>query len=94
MKLKMFTVFDTKVGAYMQPFYARSTNDAIRSFTQAANDSSHQFGKWAEDFCLFEIGAFDDQTCGFELKDTPVSLGKAIEFIRRDSDPAQLKMVQ
>lgn len=91
---KMFSVFDSKVGAYMQPFFARSTNEAIRSFTQAANDSGHQFCKWAEDFVLFEIGAWNDDKCQFVLKDAPVSLGVALEFIKRDSDPSQMSLVK
>lgn len=94
MKLKVFSVFDSKVGAYLTPFFSRSTGEAIRAFTQAANDSQTQFCKFAEDFTLFEIGEWDDQNSKFELLASHVSLGKAIEFIHRDVHPAQLSLVK
>lgn len=36
------------------------------------------------------MAAWDDQKCQFVLKETPVSLGVAIEFLRRNVDPAQM----
>lgn len=80
MKLKVFTVYDSKVGAHLQPFYARSTGEAIRSFSQAVMDTNTQFNKYPADFTLFEVGSWDDQSCVFDLNQTPVSLGLAIEF--------------
>lgn len=94
MILKMFSVYDSKVGAYLSPVFARSTGEMLRSFEAAVNDSGHQFCKHAEDFTLFEIGDWDDQKCMFVLKETPVSLGVAIEFLKRDIDPAQLSLVK
>lgn len=94
MILKIFSVYDCKVGAYMTPIFARSTGEAIRSFTEAANDSGSQFCKYAEDFTLFEVGAWSDDKCAFVLKETPVSLGKAIEFIRKEVDPSQMRLIK
>lgn len=90
MKLKIFSVYDCKVGAYMTPIFARSTGEAIRMFTQAANDSSTNFCKYAEDFTLFELGVWDDEKSTFDIKHTPISLGKAIEFINRGSPDLSL----
>lgn len=88
MILKIFSVYDSKVGAYLTPFFCRSTGEALRAFEQAAKDSSHNFCKYAEDFTLFEVGSFSDEKCQFVMKETPVSLGKAIEFIPvRTSEP-------
>lgn len=87
MILKMFTVFDSKVGAYLPPMFLRSTGEAIRSFSSAVQDSSHQFCKHAEDYTLFEVGAWDDVKCQFVLKETPVSLGLAVEFLTRVAEP-------
>jgi len=80
MMLKIFSVFDSKVGAYMSPFFMRSTGEAVRAFTQAVSDKDTQFCKHPEDYTLFELGEWDDQTSKFDLKSTPVSLGLAIEF--------------
>jgi len=83
MILKVFTVYDSKVGAYLPPMFLRSTGEALRAFEAAVNSSDHQFCKHAEDFTMFEIGDWDDQKCIFILKATPVSLGVAIEFLKQ-----------
>lgn len=81
MKLKVFSVFDSKVKAYMQPFYARSTGEALRMFEDAVARKEGNFFAHAEDFTLFELGSFDDSNASFEFPVTPVPLGKAIEFL-------------
>lgn len=82
MKLKMFSVFDSKIQAYMNPFFARTAAEALRSFADAVNNSESNFCRFAEDFTLFEIGAWDDQTAKVELLPTPHSLGVAIQFLK------------
>jgi len=57
--LKMFSVFDLKAGAYMQPFFAPTRGVAVRSFSDAVLSESHEFAKHAEDYALFEVGEFD-----------------------------------
>lgn len=85
MLLKIFSVYDSKVGAFMTPFFSRTNGEALRAFTEAANSSDHNFCKYAEDYTLFELGAWDDAKASFVLKETPVSLGLAIEFVRKEA---------
>lgn len=80
MKLKMFCVFDSKVQAFTTPFFQRATAEAIRSFQDEVNKPGSQIGKYAGDYTLFELGAWDDQTAAFEIYDTPTSLGLAVNF--------------
>lgn len=82
MLLKVFSVYDSQVEAYMQPFFCQSKGHAIRSFTEAVSDSSSTIGKYPSDFTLFELGEFDDQKAFFDLYDTPRSLGVAVEFVK------------
>lgn len=81
MKLKLFSVFDSKVSAYLPPICMRTTPEAIRGFSAAVGDSGHQFHKHAEDYTLFEIGSWDDQTAAIDLLSTPHPVAKAIEFL-------------
>lgn len=81
--LKIFSVYDSKVGAYLPPMFLRSKGEALRAFAAAAQSSEHQFCKYASDFTLFELGSFDDEKCKFTLNSTPISLGVAIEFVRQ-----------
>lgn len=65
MKMKIYSVFDTKVANYGRPWYAYQDAAAIREFSDAVNDASNPANQWnkhPEDFQLFCIGAFDDAT--------------------------------
>jgi len=77
---KIFSVFDSKAEGYLQPFMLSSKGEALRGFINLANKPEHDFHIHAEDFTLFELGSFDDQTAKFELEKTPLSLGNALEF--------------
>lgn len=80
MILKMFTVYDQGVEAYMQPFCCKSKGEAIRSFTETANDPNSQLYKYAPDFTLMEIGEWDDQTGLVKTHTAKITLGTALEF--------------
>ena len=80
MKLELYSVFDKAVKAYMTPFFARARGEAIRSFGDAANDEKHQFGKHANDFVLYYIGEFDDQS-GIVTRVDPERVISAIELL-------------
>lgn len=88
MIIKIFTVFDSKAEAYMQPFFVQSKGQAIRSFTEAANDSNHQFNKYPADFTLFELGDYDDATSKFNLLETPNAVVMAHEVKAQPSFPS------
>ncbi len=83
MELLMFSVFDSKCAAYMQPFFFNSRGQAIRAFTDLANDPNSMISKHAADFTLFSIGSYDDGTA-IVTAGTHVNLGKAIEFQNKD----------
>ena len=76
---KMFSVYDSKVGAYLDPMFFRSKGEAIRAFSSAVADSTHQFHKYASDFTLFELGSWDELNAKMDLHATPVSVGLAID---------------
>lgn len=60
MKHLLVSVFDSKVGAFSQPFFVRTKGEAIRSFTDAVKDSGTMFAKHPADYRLYVIGEFDD----------------------------------
>lgn len=67
MKLDVFAVYDSKVGAYAQPFYSANISTATRAFAYAANDPSTEIGRFPSDMALFHLGTFDDQSAEFDL---------------------------
>lgn len=60
MIMKIFSVRDAKVEAFLQPFFSPTLGAAIRSLMEAVNDPGHQFAKNVGDYSLFELGEFDD----------------------------------
>lgn len=80
MMLKMFTIYDSKAEAYMAPFFMKSNGEAIRSVISAVNDPQSNLNKYAEDFTLFELGVYHEDSANFTLLDTPHSLGVLVEF--------------
>lgn len=82
MVVKIFSIYDSKVEAFMQPFFMASKGAALRAFTELVNDKTTTISKNPEDYTLFEIGSFDDANGQVDKVITPVSLGIAIEFIK------------
>ena len=62
---KVFTVYDDKSEAYLQPFFLDTVGQARRAITDCVNDVNHQFCKHPSDYTLFELGTFDDSTGEF-----------------------------
>lgn len=77
---RMFTVFDVKVGAYLQPFFLQADDQAVRAIGDCVNDPAHAFSKHPEDYTLFFLGIFDDNHASFSLLDAPTPLRKLIEL--------------
>lgn len=80
MKTKAYSIFDSKVGSYCSPFFLRSKGEAIRVFTDLANDSKQNISKYPEDFVLFEIGDYDEETGLMIPYKSVMSVGCALEF--------------
>lgn len=80
MLLKIFTVYDSKIEAYLPPFHERGSGAAIRAFESAVHQDGHQFNRHPADYTLFEIGVFDDSTAGIEMHVAKIPLGNGIEF--------------
>jgi len=62
MKLVIFSVYDLKAKAYLPPFFLPKEEMAVRVFTDCVNDPTHQFSKHPNDYTLFKLGDFNDDT--------------------------------
>lgn len=64
MRFVMFSMFDAKSAVFLQPFVARSENDARRQLALAFEDPNFRntpAGRFIEEFHLYELGSFDDE---------------------------------
>jgi hypothetical protein len=76
---QVFTVYDEKSNAYLQPFFLDTKGQAIRAITDCVNDIGHAFGRHPSDYTLFHLGEYDDSTGQF-ITDQKKSLGSLVEF--------------
>ena len=95
MKMNFYAIFDKAVNAYMRPMVLQTDGQAVRMFTDEAVRAEAEIAKHPEDYALFRIGSFDDNT-GEILAIEPKCIGRARELAAasRVSDSAQLDVVK
>lgn len=74
---KMFSIRDSKAEIYGNPFFQKSHGEAERNFKTLTNDGLSTVNKYPEDFDLYYLGMYDDQTGKTETLDTPQHVVKA-----------------
>ena len=90
----VFTVYDQKAEAYLQPFFMAGRGEAIRAFADLVNEPGHMFNKHPEDFTLFLLGSYDEGKGTFDCNKSPASLGTAIEWYQTIGAPANGGLAQ
>lgn len=85
MILKVFSVFDSKLQVFNTPFFSRSVADASRSFSDLVRDSRTTIGQHADDFFLYEIGQYSDET-GELVASAPTQIAAATAFVSTIED--------
>lgn len=76
MKLKIYSIRDSKAEIYRQPFFCSSHGEAERNFEMLVNDSKSLVSQYPDDFDLYYIGKFDDDKGMVEALVTPEHLVK------------------
>lgn len=88
--MKIFCMFDTKAGHYIQPFSETSTIAALRGFEVAVNEGKSTFARFPDDFCLMELADFDQQTGELVPHAHPQNLGTARTVLK--NVPSQMEL--
>lgn len=86
----VFAVFDLKARAYLPPFCFPTEEMGVRAFANMANESGHQWNANPEDYVLFRLGLFNQETAVFTTPNPPENLGTAIQFIKKAPNGAQV----
>lgn len=79
MILNIFSVYDSKTKAYMQPYFSPTHGSALRAFTDEIANEQSLLAKHPEDFTLYHVGVWDDQTAQINPQD-PATLGTAKQY--------------
>lgn len=80
--LKVYSIRDNKSEFYANPFYARSNGEAMRIFENACTASDSPLSAYPQDFALYELGTFNDETAKLTVLDTPNHLYNGIDAVR------------
>lgn len=78
MQLKMYSIRDQKAEIWNVPFYKKTHGEAERDFHQAVLDEKSMLNKYPEDYDLYFVGTYDDQTGVTISVDTPQHMAKAV----------------
>lgn len=85
----MFSVYDEKAKAYLPPFILPEIGMATRTFGDCVNNEEHQFGTHPQDYTLFEIAVFDDESA--DLVSDKKTIANGVELV--EEQPRNLKQM-
>lgn len=78
MKLSVCAVFDKKTGLFDRPFHVRHNGEAIREWDIVRKNPETKFGKNPEDFDLFQVAYYDDNSGDHETLTPHVHLASGV----------------
>lgn len=81
MIIKYFAIRDLKSAAYMQLFPSQSFGTAERDFANTVNNQDSMISKYPEDFELFYVGDFNDETGDFNTS-SPQHVASAVNLLK------------
>lgn len=81
MELKMYCVRDSKAEIYNNPFFSITHAEAERTFQSAVRDPKTKVGQYPEDFDLYYVGTYDDNTGKIMPTDSPQHIVKGINLV-------------
>lgn len=83
MKLLAFSIRDIKSGIYNPPTYHATPGEAERWFRTHVNrkDGQNNLNLYPEDFSMFQIGSYDDQTGRLESLEMPIHMVEATQLL-------------
>lgn len=78
MKMIVFSVRDRALNGFMRPFVAPAVGIAVRSFADEVNKQDSPMFAHPDDYDLYELGTFDEETGLIVPRETPrqVAIGK------------------
>lgn len=81
MKYVVISIFDAAAGTYSRPEYVPAAPVALRGFREQVNEKGSHLSKHADDYTLYEMGAFDDNSGKQEWHDEPIRLARGKDLL-------------
>lgn len=80
MQFRMYSIRDAKAEIFNPPFYKGTHGEAERDFRTLISDDKSMVAKYPEDYDLYFVGFYDDQTGKVEPLETPQHIIKAVQI--------------
>ncbi len=81
----MYSVFDSKAGAFLTPFFMSTEGMALRAVSDMVKDPKSMFHRHADDFSLYQMGEFEDTT-GVIVAQHPQAILNLVSFQVQQGD--------
>lgn len=83
MELKVYSIRDAKAEIFNPPFYKKTHGEAERDFSALVRDEKSMVCKYPEDYDLYYLGTYDDNTGKLDSLDTPQHITKAVQHAQK-----------
>lgn len=80
---KIFCIHDAAAAAHITPFFMPTEAMAERVFKRMVNDPDHQFGVAPQDYTLYSLGYWDDET-GEVVPETRKSIINGTQLVSKN----------
>lgn len=67
MKKMIFSIFDKVAGGFMAPMFVANAAVVMRDMGDAIRKGDNPLAVHPGDYCLYELGSFDDESGKFEI---------------------------
>lgn len=81
--LRIYSIRDSKAGVFNQPWFAKTHGEAERNFIQLSRDEKSMVSQFPEDYDLYFLGSYDDQSGKIEPLSAPEHVAKAVSVKER-----------
>lgn len=82
MEKQIFSLFDKKACAYTQPFFYHQVGQAVRALDGIVNNKETNVNKYPEDFALYKLGTYNDNSGKIVSLNEPEFLNNAVDFLK------------
>lgn len=82
MKVKMYSVYDVKAKVHQYPFQSHNNFTAMRTFQATIQKADTMLAAYPEDFNLYLLGEFDDNSGIIVPMEKPEYVCPALDFVK------------
>lgn len=92
MKLNVYSIHDAAAGSFLRPMFMHADGQATRAFMDEVNKKDSLMYAHPDQFTLFRIGEFDDNS-GAMTPCHPVSLGNGATYKEMEDNKIDVAVV-